>query len=237
MSRPDNADVLVYSSDNHKFCLHSSILQIRWPLYKRDPNDAIRKLSKNEAVVITAIIEYIYGGLPAKDNMKRFFESVEVPFPSNNFLTQYKLDMHKLFSSHIGSDFTIESHGERFNAHKYILSIRSGYFSSLLSSKLFESRNGIYVDNFSDSSVHMKQFLEYLYTGETKCVTIEDNLSLLSLCKEFSLYENYEGEADEYVMSNLLKSHGSQMNEIASRARSKNFDKLLNLIDACGTEI
>lgn len=84
---------------------------------------------------------------------------------------------------------------------------------------------------------HMKIFLEYLYTGDTNCATIDDNLSLLNMCKEFYLYENYEGEIEEYIMSNMLKSHGSQLNEVATKARSKNFEKLLNLIDACGSEI
>lgn len=237
MNRPDSPDIRVYSSDNHKFNLHSAILQIRWPLFKRDPNNAIKKLSELEATEISSIIEYIYGGLPSKENSRRSFESIEIPFPTNNSLAQYKLDMHKLFSTHICSDFIIESHGERINVHKFVLSIRSEYFSSLLSSGLFEAKNNIYIDNISDSSIHMRQFLEYLYTGDTKCATIDDNLSLLTLCKEFYMYENYEGEVEEYIMSNLLKSHGSKLDEVASRARSKNFEKLLNLIDACGSEI
>ena len=237
MKRPDNPDVQIYSKDNHKFCLHSPILQIRWPLFKRDPSEAIKRLNKLESSAISAIVEYIYGGLPIKENQKRNFQSAEVPFPMSNSMIQYRTDMHKLFSSHIGSDFIIESHGERINVHKFVLAIRSEFFSSLLSSGLYEVRNSIYIDNISDSSNHMKQFLEYIYTGDTKCTTIDDNFSLLSMCKEFYFYENYEGEVEEYIMSNLLKSHGSQLNEVASRARSKNFTKLLNLIDACGTEI
>ncbi|OHT05089.1 BTB/POZ domain containing protein [Tritrichomonas foetus] len=235
MNRPDNPDIIINSSDNHKFSLHSPILQLRWPLFKRDPNEAKRKLSLLDSSSITAIIEYIYAGLPAQDNMKINFRNAEVPFPPSDPSSQYKSDMLRLFTSHIGSDFIVECHGERFQVHKFVLATRCGYFSSLFCSGMSECKSGIYYDAFCDSSMHMKQFLEYVYSGDTRLVTVDDCMSLVGLTKSFYFHENYEGEVEEYVMAEILRSHMSQINEVQSKARSKNFDKMLDLIDACET--
>lgn len=233
MNRLDNPDVRFRSSDNHLFSLHSAMLQLRWPFYKRDPQLAITKISSLKSSQISSIIEYIYGGLPAKEKMKNAFQFAEVPFPTNNSIKQYKSDMNKLLSTGLNSDFKITSHGTKFSVHKFVLAIRSGYFCSLFESGLTEVQKCAENDAFSDSSIHMRQFLEYLYSGETNLSSVDDCFSLLNLCKTLYLYENYEGEVEEYVVSYILTSHSSMLNEITARASSKQYNKLVDLIKAC----
>ena len=232
-NRPDNPDIFVKSSDNRHFSLHSPILQLRWPLFKRDPRQAAQKLSNLPGSSVTAIVEYIYGGLPASEAMRQSFKDAEVPFPTSSSADQYKSDMTRLFTSHLGSDFIVESHGQQFKVHKFVLAVRSGYFASLFSSGLSEMKNGIYIDTIAQTAGHMKIFLEYLYTGDAKLATIDDAFGLLNLAKSLFLYDNYEGEVEEFVMAYILSSHISHIDEVQSRARAKNYDKILDLIEAC----
>ena len=144
----------------------------------------------------------------------------------------------KLLKTHNDSDFKIISHGESFFVHRFILALRSRFFSGLFKSKLKECETGIMEEIFSDSATHFSQFLEYLYTGSGTFKTIDDLFQLLKLSQPncYGIIEGHDGEVEEFIVSDIIKNHQTEIIEIKQRAQIENYPKLLSLINSCNLD-
>lgn len=230
-SRPDKADVIIESTDGKKFALHSPLLQIRWPSYNENRNLAISKLSGLNSQQITEVMEYLYGGLQWSDKYNSVFIQLNIKSPLSP--NQYKADMKRLYNSDVGTNFIINCHNTLFHTHRFMLAIRSGFFSALLNSGLSEAQSGLLHDCFAPSATNMQNFIEYLYTGDTNCRHLDDNFQLLKLCECYELYSGYDGEVEEFIVSNIIRNHISQINEAKSIARAIKNQKVMKYLDAC----
>ena len=229
----------IRSNDGKYFTLYPAILVHRWAFFRNERQLAIQKISCLSSEEINSILEYLYAGLPAIDRMKHAFSEARVIFPSGDTLYQLKQDMTKLFKTHNDSDFKILSHGQSFFVHRFILAIRSEFFSGLFKSSLKECETGIMEDIFSDSASHFSQFLEYLYTGSGSFKTVNDLFELLKLSKPnfYGIIEGHEGEVEEFIVAEIIKNHNKEINEIKQRAQIEKYTKLLSLINSCNLDI
>jgi hypothetical protein len=229
----DRPDVFFTSSDGRDFALHSAMLQLRWPHYRRHPDAAIRALTTLDRIRVQDVLEYIYAGLPAQETMRDAFLRIDLPFPPPDPSAAYRADMKRLLTSHTKTDFRIESCGRMFPVHRFVLAIRCSYFAALFQSGLAEAQSGVLIDHHAHSADQIERFLEFVYTGDADFPSIDDIFAFLALVKMYEVHEGFPGEVEEFVMGKILAAHYSRLSDAMARARSANCPKLVELIEAC----
>ncbi|GAM24018.1 hypothetical protein SAMD00019534_071930, partial [Acytostelium subglobosum LB1] len=127
------------------------------------------------------------------------------------------------------SDITFVVEGRPIHAHKNILSVRSSYFKSMLTSGLkesFEKEIVIKNETFSDFNT----MIRYVYTGDESLVTVENCIALLHLadCYMFDRLKTIcEAKATEAI----------DVDSVVSLYRQADFYKLTKLRQLCITFI
>ena len=233
IDRCDKPDVFFKSKDGVLFALHSPMLKLRWPMFRKNRDDAVNRISSYVASEVTAVIEHLYAGSPVQENMKGVLRFLEIPFPEGDTLGAYKKAMLELFTKKEGSDFVIECMGQRFHVHKFILAIRSEFFASMLQAELEEVQSGVLKDIYAPKAELMSAFLQYLYTGDAEFKSHEDAVPFLKLCQDYGVHAGHDGELEEFVASKVLLGFHANLTAIKSSASTAGFSGLVDLIESC----
>jgi hypothetical protein len=231
--RIDRPDVFFRSRDGAEFALHSVMLQLRWPHYRKRPDAAIRALSSLGRGRVRDVLGYVYAGLPAHESVRDAFLCVGLPFPPSDPSAPYRDDMRGLLRSHARADFRIDSCGRTFLVHRFVLAIRSAYFAALFQSGLADAQSGVLADRAARSAEQMERFLEFVYSGGAEFPALDDIFAFLALAKRSELHEGFPGETEEFVMGKMFAAHYSTLGDAMSRARAGNYQRLVDLIEAC----
>lgn len=108
-------------------------------------------------------------------------KSIEVP-PS-----AFAQEMFSQLKSGEGSDMTFDVHGQKFRAHKVVLTTRSAYFSTLFETSFKEREmSELSVDPSIKPNVFFA-FLTYLYTNDETVINDQNALDLLHVADHFMM--------------------------------------------------
>lgn len=139
---------------------------------------------------------------------------------SNDF-NQFSSHFGNLLSSRTFSDFTIICGGEKFAAHKAILSARSPVFERMLKHDMMEKRNGLVIIPDIRPNI-MTLLLLYIYSGSVEDLMHDDTCDLYEVADKYEIIILKERCAS-HLISNLNKENARRVFGLADM----HFDNLL----------
>ena len=132
----------------------------------------------------TLVYSKYYGMLPAPPRPSRLQRNLE-----------------KLFETGVDTDVTFLVQGEKFTAHKNLLSARCSYFERMFHSQMKESlSNEIEVTDISPAA--FKGMLHFIYSGQTPEYSEETSLELLSAADKYGI-DDLSETCETIICSNL----------------------------------
>lgn len=230
--RPDKPDVIVKTSDNVQFGIHSPILSIRWKLYRENQNIAIQSVSKIKAVDFQEALEYIYCGLIPKDSTLNAFNDIGLHLSSGDQLESFRNDMLTLYTKHPKSDFKIICKDVEFPVHRFILAASSLYFYSLFQSELLEEQLSEYTDYYAISAKVMGDLLLYIYTGSCEFNSLNDSIEFLKLSNTYRIKQKRDFELEKFVARVIVNKFSTEIEKALTYAHHNNFEELHRLLKA-----
>ena len=208
------------------------MLKLRWPMFRKNRDDAINRLSSYDRSEVVAVLEYLYAGSPLKENMRGVLRFLEIPFPEGDTHEPFRKAMQDLLTRKDGSDFVIECMGQRFHVHKFVLAIRCEFFSSMFQAELEECQFGVLKDVYAPRVELMSEFLQFIYTGDADFKSYEDLIPFLRMCRDYGVHPGYSGELEEFVASKLFSAYQARATEVKQSASAAGFRKLVDLIES-----
>lgn len=220
---PSGSIIKINTIDNETFILHRPILNHRWPLFRDNPDQAIEIIKSLKKEELQAILRYVYSDLPVKRSFVPIFRKCKLTHPQSLQDSTFIEDMRGLMKDSETADFILKSDDPQglIPVHRVVLATRSKYFRSMFLSQSQEFFSSTWECFRPISFQTLKDFVEYLYTGQVLSPSAINIIPFCWIAKYLSI--SGDKEVENILVSTLTRELNAE-NEMSFLKTAQEWD-------------